>query len=139
MCHRDVPRQGRHTWTPHGRGAIPPMPWGRGRRGQVSLQSPCLNSINSPVPVLWFQTQVPTQKTHVPARQEGQDLSQAWRGKQLLQPSLPYLVHRFAEAEARCWPASSPSNWGSDREFSVKRPLVLLKSSLLALQRHCAI
>lgn len=63
------------------------MPWGRGRRGQVSLQSPGLNSINSPVPILWFQTRVPTHKTHVPAQQEGQDLSQAWRGKQLLQPS----------------------------------------------------
>lgn len=69
------------------------MPWGRGRRGQVSLQSPCLNSINSPVPALWFQARVPTQKTHVPTQQEGQDLSQAWRDKQLLQPSLPYLVH----------------------------------------------
>lgn len=66
---------------------------------QGSLQSPCSNSNNFPVPAPPLQTRVPIQKTHVPAQHQGQDLRQAWRGKQVSQPSGPYLFHGLPEPQ----------------------------------------
>lgn len=107
------------------------MPWGRGSRGRVTVQT-ATTFLCPPPP---FQTLFPTQKTHVPVQNKGQDLHQALRGKQSYLSSLSLIWLTFClhslihpgEKLVQLAFLSISTNWGSGRERSVQIPLVILK------------
>lgn len=108
------------------------MPWGREIRGRVTVQ--IATTFLCPPPP--FQTLFPTQKTHEPVQNKGQDLRQALRGKQSYLGSLSLIwltlcLHSLIHPGEKLLQLaflSISTNWGSGGECSVQTPLVILKS-----------